>query len=109
MEKAIFLFILSVFVLLGLIKMIELVLGLFEVEGTEPVFFICVPKEDCNIEFTVRSFCADIEKLNSNKKTAIIINDNLSEEAKEICRKTVMQFNNALICSSEEAKKMCAV
>lgn len=109
MEKVIFLFALSAFVLLGLIKLIELVLGLFDVKVAEPVFLICVPKDDSNIEFAVRSFCTDIEKLNSNKKAAIIIDDNLSEEAKEICRRTVMQFNNAIICSSEEAKKICAV
>ncbi len=109
MEKAIFLFLLSVFVLLGLIKLIELVLELFNVKGVEPVFLICAPKDDSNVEFAVRSFCIDIEKINSDKKTAIIIDDNLSEEGKKICRRTVMQFNNALICSSEEAKKICAV
>ena len=109
MEKAIFLFILSVFVLLGLIKFIELVLGLFDVKGTEPVFLICVPNNDSNIEFAVRSFCINVERINSDKKTAIIIDDNLSKEGKEICRRTAMQFNNAQVCSGEEAKKICAV
>jgi len=109
MEKAIFLFVLSVFVLLGLIKLIELVLGLFDLKGSEPVFLICAPKDDTNIEFAVRSFCINVEKVNTDKKTAIIIDDNLSKEGKEICRKTVLQFNNATVCSSEEAKKICAV
>lgn len=108
MEKAIFFSLLTIFALLGVHKVVELVQSLFTLHLRNTVIIMYKPPKSCDdAEMVIRQLAQYSKQISAPAKTAVyIVNDELDESSLELCNRTADQYDNVFIGNLEDVNRL---